>query len=554
MRSGNDLFDELVEAVLVGAWTLTDSAAASVGGLGQAVGRRVSSRVMSRGERPPTRKGSGSITGNGTPGVRHATDDRGSILSSRVLHDGDDGRRGRPPAQARRVDLRCDAAAVPSPDLSSLTLVHPLRLAGSIGRTRAPRPSTIDAAGDHCDGHCRSLPTNAPLFFIRNQLRDLHCLLSWHRLAPTSVTSGELGTGKKERWEKLPRVAGAWTRTLAASPRGVATSRPDEAVLPQCAATVMSLRHNLDHPCCSSVPHPVIAADAAAVDNDASPLFAVVRLLRLRPESPFERNRVGWKWRARRVARHSSSSGWWKRWWFALTVAFLLTTMPCAHGLLAPNMSVIAAQAVKDHMRNAHFTGEHPRRQTRFWQLYNHCSHGYVQTYYKTVNARGKHGSKCLIDFKVVSDTFGGRVRLQHALSGRYLCFNRRRRVTVRQDGASARCEFVEHLNDAGYTELESATTPGLFLGFNRKGRFQDPAHYSHRRRCFAYTKFSRDVPDDGGSRLVQCSGARLTPPVSATMTTTTTTTTRSPLYHRHHRSTSSDWRGASCAPRSSIK
>lgn len=70
--------------------------------------------------------------------------------------------------------------------------------------------------------------------------------------------------------------------------------------------------------------------------------------------------------------------------------------MPSAHGLLAPNMSVMADRAVKDHMRNAHFTGEDPRKQTRFWQLYNHCSHGFVQTYYKTVNARGKPGSKCL--------------------------------------------------------------------------------------------------------------------------------------------------------------
>lgn len=148
--------------------------------------------------------------------------------------------------------------------------------------------------------------------------------------------------------------------------------------------------------------------------------------------------------------------------------------MPCAQGLLAPNMSALASQAVKHHMRNAHFTGEaDPRKPTRLWQLYNHCSHGYVQMYYKTVNARGKPGSKCLskwsfwglsgpcgggggatraarerrthpaverhvpkcivsADFKVVSDTFGGRVRLQHALSGRYLCFNRRRRLTVR--------------------------------------------------------------------------------------------------------------------------
>uniref|UniRef100_A0A915EBC0 Uncharacterized protein n=1 Tax=Ditylenchus dipsaci TaxID=166011 RepID=A0A915EBC0_9BILA len=46
-------------------------------------------------------------------------------------------------------------------------------------------------------------------------------------------------------------------------------------------------------------------------------------------------------------------------------------------------------------------------------------------------------------------------------------------------------------MTKSGYTLLESAWTPGLYLGFNRKGRFQDPSQFNNTKlhRCFHYSK-----------------------------------------------------------------
>ena len=56
-------------------------------------------------------------------------------------------------------------------------------------------------------------------------------------------------------------------------------------------------------------------------------------------------------------------------------------------------------------------------------------------------------------------------------------------------DPNDIKCHFIEKINSAGYTLLESTWWPGLHLGFNRKGRFQDPSEFRKRYRCFLFTK-----------------------------------------------------------------
>uniref|UniRef100_A0A914ZFI6 Uncharacterized protein n=1 Tax=Parascaris univalens TaxID=6257 RepID=A0A914ZFI6_PARUN len=127
------------------------------------------------------------------------------------------------------------------------------------------------------------------------------------------------------------------------------------------------------------------------------------------------------------------------------------------------------------------------------WQLYNHCSSAFVQTYMRHANARGHQRSHCLTDFLVQLDS-KGRLQLENAMTGRFVCFNKRQRLTVRSEGSDEKCFFRERLSPNGYTELESAWRPLLFLGFNRKGRFQDPSQYRMKRRCFSFTKLYREV------------------------------------------------------------
>ncbi len=69
-------------------------------------------------------------------------------------------------------------------------------------------------------------------------------------------------------------------------------------------------------------------------------------------------------------------------------------------------------------------------------------------------------------------------------------------------DGNSRRCEFIEHQTPSGYTQLESAAVQGLYLGFNRHGRFQDPDKFVDRQRCFHFTKITKYVPS---GRLATC-------------------------------------------------
>ncbi|KAE9415633.1 hypothetical protein Angca_007755, partial [Angiostrongylus cantonensis] len=129
------------------------------------------------------------------------------------------------------------------------------------------------------------------------------------------------------------------------------------------------------------------------------------------------------------------------------------------------------------------------------WQLFNQCSKAMLQTYLGHINTRGISSRLCLTDFNVKVNRLG-MFQLQHAQSRKYICFNRRRRVTVRVEGDSLRCFFIERINELGYTEIESAWDPGQFLGFNSRGRFQDPSTYHVKRKCFSWTKLQRYVPN----------------------------------------------------------
>ncbi|WKY16456.1 hypothetical protein Q1695_001251 [Nippostrongylus brasiliensis] len=127
------------------------------------------------------------------------------------------------------------------------------------------------------------------------------------------------------------------------------------------------------------------------------------------------------------------------------------------------------------------------------WQLFNQCSKAMLQSYLGHVNARGESSRLCLTDFNVKVNRLG-MFQLQHAQSRKFVCFNRRRRITVRVEGDSMRCFFIERINELGYTEIESAWESGLFLGFNSRGRFQDPSSYEEKPKCFSWTKLQRFV------------------------------------------------------------
>ncbi|VDM59407.1 unnamed protein product [Angiostrongylus costaricensis] len=105
------------------------------------------------------------------------------------------------------------------------------------------------------------------------------------------------------------------------------------------------------------------------------------------------------------------------------------------------------------------------------WQLFNQCSKAMLQTYLGHINTRGISSRLCLTDFNVKVNRLG-MFQLQHAQSRKYICFNRRRRVTVRV------CCVV------------------FFLIFIVRGRFQDPSTYHVKRKCFSWTKLQRYVPN----------------------------------------------------------
>ncbi|VDN56328.1 unnamed protein product [Dracunculus medinensis] len=125
------------------------------------------------------------------------------------------------------------------------------------------------------------------------------------------------------------------------------------------------------------------------------------------------------------------------------------------------------------------------------WQLYNHCSSAFVQTYFKHADASGHQASHCLTDFIVEFDS-KHRLRLKNIFTENFICFNKRQRIAIRRDGLDEKCHFRERITPSGYTQLQSAWRPYLFLGFNRRGRFQDPSQFKKKKRCFSFTKLVR--------------------------------------------------------------
>ncbi|KAE9555512.1 hypothetical protein FO519_001280 [Halicephalobus sp. NKZ332] len=132
-------------------------------------------------------------------------------------------------------------------------------------------------------------------------------------------------------------------------------------------------------------------------------------------------------------------------------------------------------------------TTESPESGSVVWQLFSHCSKGFLQID-KIINARGSSSSPCSTNF-IVRVEGAGSVVLRHLLTKKYICFNRRKRITTRIDSNDIKCHFIEKINSGGYTLLESAWWPGLFLGFNRKGRFQEPSGFRKKYRCFLFSK-----------------------------------------------------------------
>ncbi|MFH4976676.1 hypothetical protein AB6A40_003385 [Gnathostoma spinigerum] len=142
---------------------------------------------------------------------------------------------------------------------------------------------------------------------------------------------------------------------------------------------------------------------------------------------------------------------------------------------------------------------------TTVWQLYNHCSSAFVQIYLRHANARGDESSHCLTDFLLRSDGFG-RVQLENAMSGKFICFNKRHHLTVRADGSDKKCYFHERLTRSGYIQFQSIWKPYLYLGFNRKGKFQDAGKLMTKPKCFNFSKLKRTVLS---TRFIQCSSAK---------------------------------------------
>uniref|UniRef100_A0A158Q8L1 Uncharacterized protein n=1 Tax=Elaeophora elaphi TaxID=1147741 RepID=A0A158Q8L1_9BILA len=139
---------------------------------------------------------------------------------------------------------------------------------------------------------------------------------------------------------------------------------------------------------------------------------------------------------------------------------------------------------------------------TTVWQLYSRCSSAFVQIFLKHANARGEQFNHCLTDFLIHADE-DGRIRMENALTGKFICFNKRQRLAVRSDGMDEKCFFREQLTASGYTMFQSAWKQNLFLGFNRKGKFQDPSQINTKRQCFLFTKLLREVES---TRLTSCS------------------------------------------------
>ncbi|VDL70227.1 unnamed protein product [Nippostrongylus brasiliensis] len=128
------------------------------------------------------------------------------------------------------------------------------------------------------------------------------------------------------------------------------------------------------------------------------------------------------------------------------------------------------------------------------WQLFNQCSKAMLQSYLGHVNARGESSRLCLTDFNVKVNRLG-MFQLQHAQSRKFVCFNRRRRITVRVSGLIALTSFyMKKKFPPILISTVIAQYEPLIQGFNSRGRFQDPSSYEEKPKCFSWTKLQRFV------------------------------------------------------------
>uniref|UniRef100_A0AC35U6A0 Fibroblast growth factor n=1 Tax=Rhabditophanes sp. KR3021 TaxID=114890 RepID=A0AC35U6A0_9BILA len=132
---------------------------------------------------------------------------------------------------------------------------------------------------------------------------------------------------------------------------------------------------------------------------------------------------------------------------------------------------------------------------TTIWRLKNVCSGSFVQSYLKTVDANGEETDTCYSELEIQSLDFGI-IAIKHRLTKKYICYNRRRRLTLKNEGLDPKCYFSEIINSHGYTKLKSNYFKDIFLGFNQRGRFQDPSRYHQKKHCFLFTKLQRYIPN----------------------------------------------------------
>uniref|UniRef100_A0A8C3A4Q3 Fibroblast growth factor n=1 Tax=Cyclopterus lumpus TaxID=8103 RepID=A0A8C3A4Q3_CYCLU len=93
-------------------------------------------------------------------------------------------------------------------------------------------------------------------------------------------------------------------------------------------------------------------------------------------------------------------------------------------------------------------TDQLSRRQVRVYQLYSRTTRLFVET-----------------------DTFGSRVRIRGAESGRYLCMNRKGKLVGKPNGRTRDCIFTEIVLENNYTAFQNAKYEGWYVAFTRKGR-----------------------------------------------------------------------------------
>ncbi|XP_061134866.1 fibroblast growth factor 17 [Syngnathus typhle] len=115
-------------------------------------------------------------------------------------------------------------------------------------------------------------------------------------------------------------------------------------------------------------------------------------------------------------------------------------------------------------------TDQVSRRQVRIYQLYSRTSAKHIQIQGKRVTATAEDGNVYARLF-VETDTFGSRVRIKGAESGRYLCMNRKGKLVGKPSGCSRDCIFTEIVLENNYTAFQNAKYESWYLAFTRKGK-----------------------------------------------------------------------------------